>query len=521
MGEESNSDMRSTLTILSIFAALTAAQLSPHPPAPQGQAPAKEYCWHSEDPTAHKCYDGCASRDFKDKGLIQPGVCNPHVFNKVTSNELIKQCSDGTTNLKYCDAPLYPVAIRKKTKGEAADALMMVSPSSPTQHCETMAASALGLSISNPTTSTIRVRTCNKYNPVSGAPCVGNPLKPNHYLDCPTAVQPGGSTVIRFNADTQYIAFTSEKSEIAELWPGKNGAWPATYTVQPASFEELLVRDDTLLKHYVQPSTSHCEDLVADSSTDWWKANSWKYARWAAGKCPTKFNYVNEVDHPAGRITHRTLGIAPLPEQSVAMDICDPTGYVHTVGTEGDDKNKCLEIGFGGGKLGSKFWFANGWKYSPPIGKQWSEGRCDRSAFPSVASTTPDYAGWTDAKNSGSGCGGVTLVKYDPKPEIAALFAMMAVSGPSYVHQIVTSPGDHCLEVTIPGGDASPFWLAEGWKYSAPVRSEWKPGQCDYTKWNEVDSTTNDYDGYTATKNSPYAAVTLRKYGIKSELEPL
>jgi len=86
----------------------------------------------------------------------------------------------------------------------------------------------------------------------------------------------------------------------------------------------------------------------------------------------------------------------------------------------------------------------------------------------------------------------------------------------TFVHQIVTSPGDHCLEITIPGGAVSPFWQAEGWKYSAPDRPEWKTGACDHSKWNEVDSTTDDYDGYTAAKNAPYAAVQLNKYGIKT-----
>ena len=32
----------------------------------------------------------------------------------------------------------------------------------------------------------------------------------------------------------------------------------------------------------------------------------------------------------------------------------------------------------------------------------------------------------------------------------------------TYVHQSVTSPGDHCLEITIPGGAVSPFWQRPG-----------------------------------------------------------
>merc|ERR1711988_268310 len=87
----------------------------------------------------------------------------------------------------------------------------------------------------------------------------------------------------------------------------------------------------------------------------------------------------------------------------------------------------------------------------------------------------------------------------------------------SYRHQIVTSPGVHCLELKIPGAESSPFWKAEGWKYSAPVRPEWVAGACDHTKWTSVDSTTNDYDGYTTAKNAPYPAVSLVKRGIKTQ----
>jgi len=90
----------------------------------------------------------------------------------------------------------------------------------------------------------------------------------------------------------------------------------------------------------------------------------------------------------------------------------------------------------------------------------------------------------------------------------------------TYRHQIVTSPGDHCLEITIPGGDDSPFWKAEGWKYSAPDRPEWVSGQCDKTKWKSQDAKTDGYDGYTAAKNSPYDAVFLIKYGVEADLMP-
>jgi hypothetical protein len=108
-------------------------------------------------------------------------------------------------------------------------------------------------------------------------------------------------------------------------------------------------------------------------------------------------------------------------------------------------------------------------------------------------------------------------VSFGKVPTPSQTELMVSSASSSYVHQIVTSPGDHCLEVMIPGGDQSPFWKSEGWKYSAPDRPEWKTGACDRTKWHTVDATTKDYDGYTSAKNSPYGAVVLHKYGLGNQ----
>merc|ERR1711968_282020 len=102
--------------------------------------------------------------------------------------------------------------------------------------------------------------------------------------------------------------------------------------------------------------------------------------------------------------------------------------------------------------------------------------------------------------------------------------AMLASAGTGtmgYVHMIETSPGDHCLEVAFPGGTGSPFWKSEGWKYSAPVRPEWKTGPCDTKKWTSRDSTTAAYDGWTAAKNKPFGAVTMYKFGYAVLVEEI
>merc|ERR1712028_36526 len=308
------------------------------------------------------------------------------------------------------------------------------------------------------------------------------------------------------------------------------------FSPKAALFAEV---DTTTFVHQIVTSPGdHCLEITIPGGdiSPFWKANAWKYSapdrpEWKTGACDhTKWNDVDSTTedydgytaaknapYPAVELIKygiKTATPAPTPipqEVSVAFDICDPTGFVHAVGTEGNDKGKCLELAFGGGKSQSQFWAKDGWKYSD--NKVWSTGHCDRAAFPTLFSEDADFGGWTAAKNSDQvpSCGNVNMTRFSPK---AALFA--EVDTTTFVHQIVTSPGDHCLEITIPGGDISPFWKANAWKYSAPDRPEWKTGACDHTKWNDVDSTTEDYDGYTAAKNAPYPAVELIKYGIKT-----
>merc|ERR1712070_286330 len=88
-----------------------------------------------------------------------------------------------------------------------------------------------------------------------------------------------------------------------------------------------------------------------------------------------------------------------------------------------------------------------------------------------------------------------------------------------YVSSILHQPGDHCLEIEVAGGKDSPFWKSDGWKYSAPVRPQWKQEKCDRSKWTSVDATQHDYDGWTAAKNTPDGTVTLTKYGYSVAAE--
>jgi len=128
-----------------------------------------------------------------------------------------------------------------------------------------------------------------------------------------------------------------------------------------------------------------------------------------------------------------------------ALDICDPTGYVHSIATDGADKGNCVELAFPGGPLASKFWEAMSWKYSAPIAPQWSTGKCNAS-FDKVSTETP-YDGWTEEKNGG--CGPVSLSKYAPASASASLFMMAAEVTPLQEDTFHGISGPQCRESNV------------------------------------------------------------------------
>merc|ERR1711966_359176 len=66
-----------------------------------------------------------------------------------------------------------------------------------------------------------------------------------------------------------------------------------------------------------------------------------------------------------------------------------------------------------------------------------------------------------------------TMVTQKPSKPSLQLTPAPQQSETMYRHKIITSPGDHCLEVVIPGGEDSPFWKALSWKYGPPDKPEW------------------------------------------------
>merc|ERR1711977_718849 len=97
--------------------------------APLMEAVATEYCLHTEDAANHKCYDGCASATFKNKGLSTAGKC-PANYGVIETSKTVEQCNDGVTNLRWCaDSNKVNVTMDVKGEGEAlVEALMAPTP---------------------------------------------------------------------------------------------------------------------------------------------------------------------------------------------------------------------------------------------------------------------------------------------------------------------------------------------------------------------------------------------------------
>jgi C1A family cysteine protease len=83
---------------------------------PKNPVAGQQTCYHEVDTIDHKCFEACATKAFKTKGITTAGVC-PSAYNTVDKTKTVEQCPDGVTNLRYCQATKIKVTIA--TKGEA------------------------------------------------------------------------------------------------------------------------------------------------------------------------------------------------------------------------------------------------------------------------------------------------------------------------------------------------------------------------------------------------------------------
>jgi len=98
-------------------------------PAP----PAQPFCLHHVDVEDHKCFEYCQmdGKTFADKGVEAKGACDGS-YNTVDKTEVITQCPDGVTNLRYCASTALNVTL--KTKGQAG-VVEMMAPEDNSAYC--------------------------------------------------------------------------------------------------------------------------------------------------------------------------------------------------------------------------------------------------------------------------------------------------------------------------------------------------------------------------------------------------
>lgn len=160
-------------------------------------------CQHTEDIADNKCYEGCAGKRFKNKGLSQPGKC-PAKYNVVESSKQVEQCDDGVTNVRWCpDAR--KVKVTMKVKG--ASTQQLIAPLADAIKC---GGSDAKIMVENRFSPSIKFRMCSKkVDPKTGWAC-------NHgtpYTDCTRRVNMGESVELDVSDDIQTImpvTFTSE-----------------------------------------------------------------------------------------------------------------------------------------------------------------------------------------------------------------------------------------------------------------------------------------------------------------------
>ena len=195
-------------------------------PALTMEAP-REYCLHTEDAADHKCYEGCASSTFKNKGVHTPGPC-PGSYGVVEKDQVVEQCEDGVTNLRYC--PGSRVNVTLKVKGEALleSALESTTAAVPTLDCSFADKSTLTMTVKHPGSHNIKVRTCRD----RAEACTGAAHKWNSFKDCTYQIGPGQTVNLVFQKKVQYFVFyNTATAESDEFDLPKDGTWPSSHTI--------------------------------------------------------------------------------------------------------------------------------------------------------------------------------------------------------------------------------------------------------------------------------------------------
>ena len=69
-----------------------------------------------------------------------------------------------------------------------------------------------------------------------------------------------------------------------------------------------------LTKHLVNSGEPHCDQItVSLPDSDWWKSNQWRYASWADGACPARFNFLNQEEKLDAVAVQSSRGVTVYP----------------------------------------------------------------------------------------------------------------------------------------------------------------------------------------------------------------
>jgi len=416
------------------------------------------------DAEDHKCFEACASTAFKTKGINDDGKC-PSQYDTIDKTQVVLQCPDGVTSVRYCPATAMNVTIYTRGEKMGMNAIAMAAPvvglvhmieHSPGDHC-------LEVNFPGGTDSAFWKSNGWKYSA---------PIRPEWKTG---------------ECDKSKWTSTDATSGNYDGFAG--------VTLTKYGFGTLVeAMDDEYCLHQEDTEDHKCFEACSAAGT--FKTKGIK----GTGKCPAKYTTLD-----------KTVDVQQCSDGVTSIRYCKPIKV--TIATKGEAGGldtllalmKTADVmrhQIKGNHCGDLFvefekdstldrvndwWSANSYKY-----ESYEKGLC-----PTVQFRTVDHL------EHPIGVKGVTM------RDMGMNAIAMAAPVVGLVHMIERSPGDHCLEVNFPGGTDSAFWKSNGWKYSAPIRPEWKTGGCDKSKWTSTDATSGNYDGF--------AGVTLTKYGFGSK----
>jgi len=539
---------------LDVKYAYSASEALTAPPAP--------FCLHHVDAADHKCFEYCQldGKTFADKDVDEKGMCDSS-YNTVDKTHVIEQCPDGVTNLRYCHDTAVNVTVKIKgqaglvalSQTAATDGYVHMIETSPGDHClevhypggadspfwksEAWKYSAPirpewkqgKCDYSKWTSKDQHVDNYDGFTAAKNAPY--GAVEFEKYGFDVAEVAPPAPTCLH-NVDEMdhkcFEACSPEGKAFKSKGLDSAGACPASYNFVEKTKSITQCPDGVTNLRYCAATalnvTMKTKGMAGVTFTEAMVGGVTHCTK--DSECPSSYCQnpgPNGACHACGDACCLTDKDCPgsycandptkMPPYTCHGPTSTPTSFtappppaqpfcLHHVDTA---DHKCFE-------------------YCQMDGKAFadkdvdSKGACD-SSYNTVDKThvieqCPD--GVTNLRYCAATAVNVT-VKIKGQAGVVSLTEAAASDG--YVHMIEHSPGDHCLEVRYPGGADSPFWKSEAWKYSAPIRPEWKQGKCDYSKWTSTDSKVENYDGFTAAKNSPYASVEFKKYGYGAVTE--